>query len=131
MKKIFLSAIVAFATFTSNAQVFNFQTFDFQEVVIRNGDTTYSEVKPFVATYVFDVTNNTITASINGVVTTLSVFCFVDSVPDGDSYVGLTYNDFPTIGWLINVTTKEVLYLESRNEYDYSCQFKTAILTKF
>jgi hypothetical protein len=130
MKRLFISAIFATAAFTSNAQVFNFQTFDFQEVVIRNEDTTYSEVKPFVATYVFDVTNNTITASINSIVTTLSVFCFVDSVPDGDSYVGLTYNDFPTKGWLINVTTKEVLYLESRNEYDYSCRFKNAVLTK-
>ena len=52
------------------------------------------------------------------------------SYTDGDSYIGLTYNDFPTKGWLINTSTKEVLYLESRDGYDYSCQFKNTVLTK-
>jgi hypothetical protein len=130
MKNLFLSAIFATVAFASNAQLFTFQTFDFQEVVIKNEDTTYSEVIPFTATYIFDITNNTITADINGVVTTLSVFCFVDSVSDGDQYAGLTYNDFPTKGWLINVTTKEVVYVELREGYDYACRFKNAVLTK-
>lgn len=130
MKNLFLSAIFAVVSFTSIAQVFSFQTFDFQEVIIRNSDTSYSEVMPFNATYVFDATNNTITSSINGIITTLTVFCFVDTIPDGDSYIGLTYNDFPTKGWLINITTKEVLYLESRDGYDYLCQFKNSVLTK-
>ena len=130
MKNLFLSAIFATVAFASNAQLFTFQTFDFQEVVIKNEDTTYSEVIPFTATYIFDIINNTITADINGVVTTLSVFCFVDSVSDGDQYAGLTYNDFPTKGWLINVTTKEVVYVELREGYDYACRFKNAVLTK-
>ena len=130
MKNLFLSAIFATVAFASNAQLFTFQTFDFQEVVIKNEDTTYSEVIPFTATYIFDITNNTITADINGVVTTLSVFCFIDSVSDGDQYAGLTYNDFPTKGWLINVTTKEVVYVELREGYDYACRFKNAVLTK-
>ena len=130
MKRLFLSAIFAVVAFTSTAQVFTLQTFDFQEVIIRNDDTTYSEVMPFVATYIFDIANNTITADINGVVTTLSVFCFVDSVSEGDQYAGLSYNDFPTKGWLINVTTKEVVYVELRDGYDYACRFKNAVLTK-
>jgi hypothetical protein len=130
MKRLFISAIFATAAFTSIAQVFNFQTFDFQEVVIKNDDTTYSEVMPFTATYIFDITNNTITADINGIITTLSVFCFVDSVSEGDQYAGLSYNDFPTKGWLINVTTKEVVYVELRDGYDYACRFKNAVLTK-
>jgi hypothetical protein len=130
MKRLFISAIFATVAFVSNAQVFTLQTFDFQEVIIRNDDTTYSEVMPFIATYIFDIANNTITADINGVVTTLSVFCFVDSVPASDQYAGLTYNDFPTRGWIINITTKEVLYTELREGYDYTCQFKNAVLTK-
>jgi hypothetical protein len=130
MKKLILSAVVAFASFTSTAQVFTLQTFDFQEIIIRNDDTTFSEVMPFTATYIFDITGNTITADINGVVTTLSVFCFVDSVSEGDQYAGLSYNDFPTRGWLINITTKEVVYVELRDGYDYACRFKNAVLTK-
>jgi len=131
MKNLFLSAIFATVAFASNAQVFTLQTFEFQEVIIRNADTTYSEVTPFVATYIFDIANNTITADINGVVTILSVFCFIDTVSAGDQYTGLTYNDFPLQGWLINITTKEVVYSELRaNNSDIILQFPNAILTK-
>jgi hypothetical protein len=130
MKKLILSAIVAITSFTSNAQMFNFQTFDIQEVVIKNEDTTYSEVMPFVATYIFDIKNNTITAAINGVATTMSVFCWIDTTSVGDSYAGLTYNDYPRQGWLINITTREVSFFELRDGYDYSCRFKNSVLTK-
>jgi|694.fasta_scaffold76282_3 hypothetical protein len=128
MKRLLLLLLLPFI---GNGQVFNFQTFDIQEVVIKNEDTTYSEVMSFVATYIFDIKNNTITASINGVATTMSVFCWIDTTSVGDSYAGLTYNDHPLQGWLINLTTKEVLFTELRlDSSDYVCKFPNSILTK-
>jgi hypothetical protein len=129
MKSLLL--LLLLLPFIGNGQVFNLQTTQFQETIVTEKDTTYLGEYEFEATYIFDVTNNTITAAINGVATTMSVFCWVDTTSDGDHYVGLTYNDYPLQGWLINLTTKEVLFTELKvDNTDYVCKFPNSILTK-
>lgn len=123
MKRLFLSAIFIAVAFLSTAQVINLRVTEFQETVIKNGDTTIRESVPFTATYIFDVTNDIITQIIDGNVTIASVFTFKETFDDGTQYIGLSYNDFPNCSWLINLTTKEVTYISSRSDFKRICMF--------
>jgi len=127
MKKIFLSAIFVAVAFASNAQVFTLQTFQFQTVTIPdNGtDTVYSDEFEFEATYIFDVANNTISAGINGNFTQLSVF-----TSQIDNCIYLTYNDFPTQYWVINISANTVTFNELTAVDVETIQFTKSILTK-
>jgi hypothetical protein len=127
MKNLFLSAIFALVAFTSNAQVFTIQTFQFQTVTIPdNGtDTVYSDEFEFEATYIFDVANNTISAGINGNFTQLSVF-----TSQIDNCIYLTYNDFPTQYWVIDISANTVTFNELTAVDVETIQFTKSILTK-
>jgi hypothetical protein len=127
MKKLILSAIFALVAFTSNAQVFTLQTFQFQTVTIPdNGtDTVYSDEFEFEATYIFDVANNTISAGINGNFTQLSVF-----TSQIDNCIYLTYNDFPTQYWVIDISANTVTFNELTAVNVETIQFTKSILTK-
>jgi len=127
MKKLILSAIFALVAFTSNAQVFTLQTFQFQTVTIPdNGtDTVYSDEFEFEATYIFDVANNTISAGINGNFTQLSVF-----TSQIDNCIYLTYNDFPTQYWVIDISANTVTFNELTAVDVETIQFTKSILTK-
>jgi len=127
MKNLFLSAIFALVAFTSNAQVFTLQTFQFQTVTIPdNGtDTVYSDEFEFEATYIFDVANNTISAGINGNFTQLSVF-----TSQIDNCIYLTYNDFPTQYWVIDISANTVTFNELTAVNVETIQFTKSILTK-
>ena len=127
MKNLFLSAIFAIVAFTSNAQVFTLQTFQFQTVNIPdNGtDTVYSNEFEFEATYIFDVANNTISAGINGNFTQLSVF-----TSQIDNCIYLTYNDFPTQYWVIDISANTVTFNELTAVDVETIQFTKSILTK-
>ena len=127
MKNLFFSAIFAFVAFTSNAQVVTLQTFQFQTVTIPdNGtDTVYSDEFEFEATYIFDVANNTISAGINGNFTQLSVF-----TSQIDNCIYLTYNDFPTQYWVIDISANTVTFNELTAVDVETIQFTKSILTK-
>ncbi len=127
MKKLILSAIFAVVAFSINAQVFTLQTFQFQTVTIPdNGtDTVYSDEFEFEATYIFDVANNTISAGINGNFTQLSVF-----TSQIDNCIYLTYNDFPTQYWVIDISANTVTFNELTAVNVETIQFTKSILTK-
>jgi hypothetical protein len=127
MKKIFLSVVIAFTSFVSNAQVFTLQTFQFQTVTIPDNvtDTVYSDEYEFEATYIFDVANNMISAGINGNFTQLSVF-----TSQIDNCIYLTYNDFPTQYWVIDISSNTVTFNELTAVDVKIIQFTKSILTK-
>jgi len=127
MKNLFLSTIFVVIAFASNAQVFTLQSFQYQTVTIPdNGtDTAYSEEYEFEATYIFDVDNNTISAGINGNFTQLSVF-----TSQIDNCIYLTYNDFPTQYWVIDISANTVTFNELTTDDVKIIQFTKSIFTK-
>ncbi len=127
MKNLFLSAIFATIAFTSNAQVFNFQTVRYQEIIIPDvsRDSIFSNEMIFESTYIFDLNNNTVTANINGIVSICKVTVAVQ-----DQYIFLTYVDFPTTSWTINLNKNTAVYNEINSQNEKEFRFNNAILTK-
>jgi len=127
MKNLFLSTIFATVAFVYNAQVFTLQSFQYQTVTIPdNGiDTVYSEEYEFEATYIFDTDNNSISAGINGNFTQLSVFTY-----QIDNCIYLTYNEFPTQYWVIDISANTVTFNELTTDDVKIIQFTKSIFTK-
>ena len=123
MKRLFLSAIFSISAVISNAQVINLKVSEYQETVIKNNVTTINNSTSFNASYIFDITNNMITSIVNGNVISEDVFTFHEIFDDGNEYIGLAYNKFPNCSWLINLTTKQVVYIESRSDLQRICSF--------
>jgi hypothetical protein len=127
MKNLFLSAIFATVAFVSNAQLFNFQTFRYQEITIPDisRDSIFSNEMIFESTYIFDLNKNSITSSINGIVSTCKVTVIIQ-----DTYIFLTYVDFPTTSWTINLNKNTAVYNEINSDNEKEFRFTSSILTK-
>lgn len=108
MKNLILSAIFAVVAFVSNAQIINVQTFEFQQITISS-DTTYSEPYPFIATYTFDLSQNTLTSFINNQTKTAKLIRFEDL---DDNTMVFIYTDNPSTGWYVNIQNKSVSFFQ-------------------
>lgn len=108
MKNLFLSSIFAVVAFVSNAQIINVQTFEFQQITISS-DTTYSEPYPFIATYTFDLSQNTLTSFINNQTKTAKLIRFEDL---DDNTMVFIYTDNPSTGWYVNIQNKSVSFFQ-------------------
>ena len=112
MKNLILSAIFAVVAFSSNAQVISVTVTEYRLSIFEDSNFTQTEFIPFKAAYIFDVDNNVITSIINSEVVTKSVFTYDLTDDYGTRTIGLTYNDFPTFSWTLNLSTREIIYQE-------------------
>jgi ABC-type multidrug transport system permease subunit len=125
MKKLLISVIFTIVAFASNAQVFVFQSFQVQEITIPDisRDSVFHEKRDFISTYIFDLSENTITSSIDGIIYKASIIIY-------DQYIFLTYVDFPSAIYTINLNEKTMVFLEINLDNQTEYHFPNAILTK-
>ena len=123
MKNLILSAVFAVVAFTSNAQIINVQAFEFQQVTLST-DTTYSEPYSFVASYTFDLTQNTLTSFIDNKSVTGNLIRYADLI---DGTMVFVYSDSPTTGWYVNTKTKLISFFQINLNNDLESRITKSI----
>jgi hypothetical protein len=112
MKNIILSIIFIGTTLIGFSQVIPVNVTEYQLSIFEDSNFTQTDFIPFTASYIFDMDNNIITSIIDGNVFTMSVFTSDITDDNGIRTIGFTYNDFPHFTWVLNLSTREIIYRE-------------------
>ena len=123
MKKLFFTTLFTIIAVISSAQIINVQTFEFQQVTLSS-DTTYSEPYPFIATYTFDLSQNTLTSFINNQSVTGKLIRYADL---DDNTMVFVYADNPSAGWYVNTKTQSVSFFQMTLDGDIESRITKSI----
>ena len=124
MKSLIFSAIFAVLSFTSNSQIINVQTFEFQQVTLTATDTIYSEPYTFEASYTFDLTQNTLTSFIDNKTVISNLIRYADLY---DGTMVFVYQNSPSEGWYVNTKTHSVSFFQMQWSVDVESRITKSI----
>jgi hypothetical protein len=108
MKKLLISVVAILISVVANSQIISLQFFQCQEIVKTESDTIVSDIYNVNLNYIFDLNENIISTTINGMFLqeTITVYSNTDNV------ITLVYTENASAGWILNLDKKLATYFE-------------------
>lgn len=124
MEKLSVLVLAMVISAYSYSQIITLHFFQYYTVEKSELDTTSSEIYDVNLTYVFDFTNNTVSAVVNGsyIQEEITVFSTNDSV------ITLVYTKNASAGWILDFKTKRVNYFAFNSKSEKELEIINPIL---
>lgn len=124
MEKLSVLVLAMVISAYSYSQIITLHFFQYYTVEKSELDTTSSEVYDVNLTYVFDFTNNTVSAVVNGsyIQEEITVYSTNDSV------ITLVYTKNASAGWILDFKTKRVNYFAFNSKSEKELEIINPIL---
>lgn len=124
MEKLSVLVLAMVISAYSYSQIITLHFFQYYAVEKSELDTTSSEIYDVNLTYVFDFTNNTVSAVVNGsyIQEEITVYSTNDSV------ITLVYTKNASAGWILDFKTKRVNYFAFNSKSEKELEIINPIL---